>query len=106
MFVGSWRSTRCIYRIDLRNLPVFVLSDLMPQPVASLLQPMVALPCGVLPRQAPRPWPKDLSLYEEYKLRRNELRRRSINRRRELEKTLPQPLLADLVKLDWVQLGG
>nr|XP_040056797.1 uncharacterized protein si:ch211-67e16.4 isoform X1 [Gasterosteus aculeatus aculeatus]XP_040056798.1 uncharacterized protein si:ch211-67e16.4 isoform X1 [Gasterosteus aculeatus aculeatus] len=71
---------------------------LMPQPVASLLQPMVALPCGVLPRQAPRPWPKDLSLYEEYKLRRNELRRRSINRRRELEKTLPQPLLADLVR--------
>ncbi|TNN48960.1 hypothetical protein EYF80_040850 [Liparis tanakae] len=35
---------------------------------------------------------------EEYKLRRNELRRRSINRRRELEKTLPQPLLANLVR--------
>ncbi|KAM8855919.1 uncharacterized protein AB9W97_020540 isoform 2-T2 [Spinachia spinachia] len=71
--------------------------DVMPQPVASL-QPMAAPLCGVLPRQAPRPWPKDLSLYEEYKLRRNELRRRSINRRRELEKTLPQPLLADLVR--------
>ncbi|XP_037344027.2 uncharacterized protein si:ch211-67e16.4 [Pungitius pungitius] len=70
---------------------------LVPRPVASL-QPMAAPPCGVLPRQAPRPWPKDLSLYEEYKLRRNELRRRSINRRRELEKTLPQPLLADLVR--------
>ncbi|XP_078118674.1 uncharacterized protein LOC144525585 [Sander vitreus] len=70
---------------------------LMPQPVASL-QSMVALPSGIPPRQAMRPWTKDLSLYEEYKLRRNELRRRSINKRRELEKTLPQPLLADLVR--------
>ncbi|XP_068590303.1 pinin [Cebidichthys violaceus] len=70
---------------------------LMPQPVASL-QSMVALPSGVPPHQAVRPWTKDLSLYEEYKLRRNELRRRSINRRRELEKTLPQPLLANLVR--------
>ncbi|XP_028447245.1 uncharacterized protein si:ch211-67e16.4 [Perca flavescens] len=70
---------------------------LMPQPVASL-QSMVALPSGIPPRQAVRPWTKDLSLYEEYKLRRNELRRRSINKRRELEKTLPQPLLADLVR--------
>lgn len=52
----------------------------------------------VVPRQAVRPWPKDLSLYEEYKLRRNELRRRNLNRRRELEKSLPQPLLADLVR--------
>ncbi|XP_042350084.1 uncharacterized protein si:ch211-67e16.4 isoform X2 [Plectropomus leopardus] len=66
----------------------------VPQPVAS----MVALPSGIPPRQAVRPWTKDLSLYEEYKLRRNELRRRSITRRRELEKTLPQPLLADLVR--------
>lgn len=69
----------------------------MPQPVASQ-QSMVALPSGIPPRQAVRPWTKDLSLYEEYKLRRNELRRRSITRRRELEKTLPQPLLADLVR--------
>ncbi|KAG7262974.1 hypothetical protein CRUP_029402 [Coryphaenoides rupestris] len=52
----------------------------------------------VPPRQAVRPWPKDLRLYEEYKLRRNELQRRSINRRREREKNLPQPLLADLVR--------
>ncbi|MEQ2316299.1 hypothetical protein AMECASPLE_031226 [Ameca splendens] len=57
-----------------------------------------ALPSSVLPRQAVRPWTKDLSLYEEYKLRRNELRRRNLNRRRELEKSLPQPLLADLVR--------
>ncbi|XP_059199591.1 uncharacterized protein si:ch211-67e16.4 isoform X2 [Centropristis striata] len=70
---------------------------LLPQPVASL-QSMVVQPSGVPPRQAVRPWNKDLSLYEEYKLRRNELRRRSINRRRELEKALPQPLLADLVR--------
>ncbi|XP_030236571.1 uncharacterized protein si:ch211-67e16.4 isoform X4 [Gadus morhua] len=52
----------------------------------------------VPPRQAVRPWPKDLRLYEEYKLRRNELQRRSIDRRREREKSLPQPLLADLVR--------
>lgn len=67
------------------------------QPAASLMS-VVALPSGIPPRQAVRPWTKDLSLYEEYKLRRNELRRRSLNRRRELEKTLPQPLLADLVR--------
>lgn len=69
----------------------------VPQPAASLLS-MVALPPGIPPRQAVRPWTKDLSLYEEYKLRRNEVRRRNLNRRRELEKTLPQPLLADLVR--------
>lgn len=69
----------------------------IPHPVASM-QSVVALPSGIPPRQAVRPWTKDLSLYEEYKLRRNELRRRSITRRRELEKTLPQPLLADLVR--------
>ncbi|KAM8858334.1 uncharacterized protein ACB058_009625 isoform 1-T2 [Synchiropus picturatus] len=50
------------------------------------------------PRQMVRSWPKDLTLYEEYKLRRNELRRRNLNRRRELEKTLPQPLLADMLR--------
>ncbi|KAG8000870.1 hypothetical protein GBF38_018142 [Nibea albiflora] len=56
---------------------------------------------GHLPEsEAVRPWTKDLSLYEEYKLRRNELRRRNLSRRRELEKTLPQPLLADMA------LGG
>ncbi|XP_044072292.1 uncharacterized protein si:ch211-67e16.4 [Siniperca chuatsi] len=70
---------------------------LMPQPSASLPS-MAALPPSIPPRQAVRPWTKDLSLYEEYKLRRNELRRRSLSRRRELEKTLPQPLLADLVR--------
>nr|XP_046260387.1 uncharacterized protein si:ch211-67e16.4 isoform X2 [Scatophagus argus] len=72
-------------------------SYVMPQPATSLLS-MAALPPGIPPRQAVRPWTKDLSLYEEYKLRRNELRRRSLNRRRELEKTLPQPLLADMVR--------
>lgn len=49
-----------------------------------------------MPHQAVRPWSKDLTLYEEYKIRRNELRRRNLTRRRELEKTLPQPLLADM----------
>ncbi|XP_054644148.1 uncharacterized protein si:ch211-67e16.4 isoform X1 [Dunckerocampus dactyliophorus] len=67
------------------------------QPATSL-PPIAPMPPG-LPREMVRgPWTKDLSLYEEYKLRRNELRRRSLNRRRELEKTLPQPLLADLVR--------
>lgn len=49
-----------------------------------------------MPHQAARPWTNDLTLYEEYKIRRNELRRRNLTRRRELEKTLPQPLLADM----------
>ncbi|KAM9447739.1 uncharacterized protein ACWYII_013155 [Salvelinus alpinus] len=53
---------------------------------------------GVAPRPMVRPWPKDLSLYEEFKMRRTELRRRSQTRQREMEKNLPQPLLADLVK--------
>lgn len=50
-----------------------------------------------------RPRRKDLNLYEEYKRSRN-LRGRntnrghSTNRRRELEQTLPQALLADLVR--------
>ncbi|KAM4730989.1 uncharacterized protein FYW61_009144 isoform 2-T2 [Anableps anableps] len=69
----------------------------LPQ-LAGSLPSATALQPGVLPRQAVRPWTKDLSLYEEYKLRRNELRRRNLNRRRELEKSLPQPLLADLVR--------
>ncbi|XP_033984874.1 uncharacterized protein si:ch211-67e16.4 isoform X2 [Trematomus bernacchii] len=72
-------------------------TDLMPQPLSSL-QSMGYLPSGIPHRQAVRPWTKDLSLYEDFKLRRNELRKRSINRRRELEKTLPQPMLADLVR--------
>lgn len=50
-----------------------------------------------------RPRRKDLNLYEEYKLSRtlrgrNTNRGRSTNRRRELEQTLPQALLADLVR--------
>ncbi|XP_077473397.1 uncharacterized protein LOC144087012 isoform X2 [Stigmatopora argus] len=71
--------------------------------------PSYATPQAGFPTIAPSPlvssrqmvcgtWNKDLSLYEEYKKRRNELRRRSLNRRRELEKALPQPLLADLVR--------
>ncbi|XP_008284176.1 pinin-like [Stegastes partitus] len=67
-------------------------------PLAASLPSLSVLPPGIPPRQAVRPWTKDLSLYEEYKLRRNELRRRNLSRRRELEKTLPQPLLADLVR--------
>lgn len=73
-----------------------VLPDQLHQMVTSMSS-MVALQPAIPPRQAVRPWTKDLSLYEEYKLRRNELRRRNLSRRRELEKTLPQPLLADLV---------
>lgn len=72
-------------------------SCLMSQPTAPLPSVVVSAPT-VPPRQAMRPWTKELSLYEEYKLRRNEVRRRSINRRRELEKMLPQPLLADLLR--------
>ncbi|XP_061649255.1 uncharacterized protein si:ch211-67e16.4 isoform X2 [Phyllopteryx taeniolatus] len=56
------------------------------------------LPPGTARQMVHDPWTKDFRLYEEYKMRRNELRRRSLNRRRELEKTLPQPLLADLVR--------
>ncbi|KAM6935027.1 uncharacterized protein FYW49_001227 [Xenentodon cancila] len=66
--------------------------------LASSLPSTAATPPGVIPRQTSRPWTKDLSIYEEFKLRRNELRRRNLNRRRELEKSLPQPLLADLVR--------
>ncbi|XP_068602839.1 uncharacterized protein si:ch211-67e16.4 [Brachionichthys hirsutus] len=53
------------------------------------------MPPSIPPHQTVQPWTKDISLYEEYKMRRNELRRR---RRRELEKTLPQPLLAEMVR--------
>ncbi|XP_041724670.1 uncharacterized protein si:ch211-67e16.4 [Coregonus clupeaformis] len=63
-----------------------------------LSQPVKSMSGGVAPRPMVRPWPKDLSLYEEFKMRRTEQRRRSQNRRREMEKNLPQPLLADLVK--------
>ncbi|XP_052379126.1 uncharacterized protein si:ch211-67e16.4 [Oncorhynchus keta] len=63
-----------------------------------LSQPVMSMARGVAPRPMVRPWPKDLSLYEEFKMRRTELRRRSQTRRREMEKNLPQPLLADLVK--------
>lgn len=70
----------------------------MLQPVASL--PSVsASPSSTTPRQSARPWTRpDLTLYEEYKRRRNELRRLSLNKRREMEKALPQPLLSDLVR--------
>lgn len=69
----------------------------MPQPTTSL--PSMTAPQQTNPpHQVEHPWPHDLSLYEEYKLRRNELRRMNLSRRRELEKMLPQPLLADLVR--------
>ncbi|XP_076013184.1 uncharacterized protein LOC143005711 [Genypterus blacodes] len=66
--------------------------------LASSLPSVVTVTPGIPPCPGSRPWTKDLSLFEEYKMRRNELRRRNVNRRRELEKTLPQPLLADLVR--------
>lgn len=68
-------------------------SDVTPGSTYSL----ISVAPNVTPHQAARPRTKDLTLYEEYKIRRNELRRRNLNRRRELEKTLPQPLLADMV---------
>ncbi|XP_014030173.1 uncharacterized protein [Salmo salar] len=63
-----------------------------------LSQAVMSTSGGVAPRPMVRPWPKDLSLYEEFKMRRTELRRRNQTRQREMEKNLPQPLLADLVK--------
>lgn len=75
---------------------MILLTDVMLQPASSLLT-TVALPPSMVPRPAARAWSKDLRLYEEYKLRRNELRLRSLNRRREQEKTVPQPLLSDIV---------
>ncbi|XP_041663568.1 uncharacterized protein si:ch211-67e16.4 [Cheilinus undulatus] len=72
-------------------------SYVMPQPAASL--PSVASLQPINPSHQVDPtWTNDLTLYEEYKLRRNELRRINQSRRRELEKMLPQPLLADLVR--------
>ncbi|TWW80459.1 hypothetical protein D4764_01G0002740 [Takifugu flavidus] len=64
----------------------------MPEPTSALIKTAP----NIMPHQAARPWTNDLTLYEEYKIRRNELRRRNLTRRRELEKTLPQPLLADM----------
>lgn len=75
---------------------MILLADVMLQPGSSLLS-TVALTPSMVSRPAARPWSKDLRLYEEYKLRRNELRLRSLNRRREQEKTVPQPLLSDIV---------
>uniref|UniRef100_UPI0037E96447 uncharacterized protein n=1 Tax=Semicossyphus pulcher TaxID=241346 RepID=UPI0037E96447 len=69
----------------------------MPQLPASLPSVPALLSSNPV-HQAEHPWTNDLSLYEEYKLRRNELRRVNLSRRRELEKMLPQPLLADLVR--------
>ncbi|TNN04447.1 hypothetical protein fugu_001476 [Takifugu bimaculatus] len=66
----------------------------MPEPTSALIKTAP----NIMPHQAARPWTNDLTLYEEYKIRRNELRRRNLTRRRELEKTLPQPLLADMVR--------
>ncbi|XP_034534957.1 uncharacterized protein si:ch211-67e16.4 isoform X2 [Notolabrus celidotus] len=71
-------------------------SYVMPQP--SALPSLAALQPPNAPHQVEPPWTNDLSLYEEYKMRRNELRRMNLSRRRELEKMLPQPLLADLVR--------
>lgn len=84
---------------------MILLTDVMLQPASSLLS-TVALPPSMVPRPAARPWSKDLRLYEEYKLRRNELRLRSLNRRREQEKTVPQPLLADIVSEPLLPVDG
>ncbi|XP_062258412.1 uncharacterized protein si:ch211-67e16.4 [Platichthys flesus] len=70
---------------------------LMLQPIVSLPS-MVTLPTGIPPFQEGRSWSKNLSFYEQYKLRRNELQQRRLNRRREQEETLPQPLLADMLR--------
>lgn len=45
-----------------------------------------------------RVYTTDVTVYEDYKRKRNEVRKRSETRRRELEQNLPQALLADLVK--------
>lgn len=58
-----------------------------------------------LPPGALQPWSKDLTFYDEFKLRRNELRRRNLSRQRELEKELPQPLLANLVNKSFQVFG-
>ena len=79
------------------NFSMCVLSDLMLQPIGSLPS-MVTLPSGIPLLQEGRPWSKNLHFYEQYKLRRNELQQRRLNRRREQEETLPQPLLADMVR--------
>lgn len=63
---------------------------------SELTSSLISMAPNITAHQAARPWTKDLTLYEEYKIHRNELRRRNLNRRRELEKTLPQPLLADM----------
>lgn len=69
-------------------------TDVMLQPTSTLLS-TVPLSPSVAPRPVTQAWSKDLRLYEGYKMRRNELRLRSLNRRWEHEKALSQ--IADIV---------
>lgn len=79
--------------------PVFTFSStgantyVMLQPTSTLLS-TVPLSPSVAPRPVTQAWSKDLRLYEGYKMRRNELRLRSLNRRWEHEKALSQ--IADI----------
>lgn len=66
----------------------------MLQPTSSLLSTVPHLTSAVAPRPGNQTWSKDLRLYEGYKMRRNELRLRSLNRRWEHEKALSQ--IADM----------
>lgn len=67
----------------------------MLQPTPNLLSTVPHLASTMASRPGNQAWSKDLRLYEGYKVRRNELRLRSFNRRWEHEKALSQ--IADIV---------
>lgn len=69
-------------------------ADLMLQPNSTLLSTLPLSP-SVPPGPVTQAWSKDLRLYEGYKMRRNELRLRNLNKRWEHEKALSQ--IADMV---------
>ena len=86
---------RTVKLLTVNNLPVranCVPSDVMPCLISSLL----SVAPNITSHQAVRPQTKDLTLYEEYKLRRNEPQQRNHDKFRALEKTLPQPLLSEM----------
>ncbi|CAJ1079020.1 uncharacterized protein si:ch211-67e16.4 [Xyrichtys novacula] len=95
--MAEWSELQDNQRIHSAAFTAATNSYLMSQAAASLPLMGTLQPTNP-PHQVEHPWTNDLSLYEEYKLRRNELRRMNLSRRRELEKMLPQPLLADLVR--------
>ncbi|XP_023695906.2 uncharacterized protein [Paramormyrops kingsleyae] len=79
--------------------PCLTRRSLPPGPGAPCLTERPLAPGPGAPRPARRrQWLKEPNLCEDYKHRRAELKRRSQHRRRELEKNLPQPLLAALVR--------